>query len=170
MRDFETISTAITAAETGHLVFGTLHTSSAPATIDRIIDVFPPLSAASNTDSTCFSLSGHYFPTITSNKDRKGRVAATEIMINNSAVANFIRNEKIHQIQSVMQTSKAAGMQTLEMSLRELIDLNKIDQYNSRAILAGDINVMAVFQYEGRDKKGRRKLEKLRRKIGKKRL
>jgi twitching motility protein PilT len=122
MRDLETIQTAITAAETGHLVFGTLHTSSAPATINRIIDVFPPaqqqqirIQLASVLVSV---ISQRLFPKM----DKKGRKAATEILINNSAVSNLIRNEKIHQIVSIIQTSRAQGMHTLESSINELVE------------------------------------------------
>lgn len=128
MRDLETVATAITAAETGHLVLGTLHTSDAPSTIDRIIDVFPPgqqqqirIQVASVLGAI---ISQRLFPT----PDHNGRVAAFEIMINNSAVRNLIRNEKIHQIKSTMQTSKAQGMQTLEMAIKELLDSGKVDQ------------------------------------------
>ena len=121
MRDLETIHTAITAAETGHLVLGTLHTSSAPATIDRIIDVFPAGQQAQvriQLASVLVSIiSQRLFPT----SDKKSRQAAFEILINNNAVANLIRNEKIHQIQNVMQTSRAQGMITLESSVQELV-------------------------------------------------
>lgn len=121
MRDLETIHTAITAAETGHLVLGTLHTSSAPATIDRIIDVFPSSQQAQvriQLASVLVSIiSQRLFPT----SDKKSRKAAFEILINNHAVANLIRNEKIHQIQNVMQTSRAQGMITLEASVQELV-------------------------------------------------
>ena len=121
MRDLETISTAITAAETGHLVFGTLHTSSAPSTINRVIDVFDPAQQPQiriQLASVLLSIiSQRLFPTA----DKKGRRAATEILINNPAMANLIRNEKIHQITNVMQTSKAAGMHTLESSIKELL-------------------------------------------------
>lgn len=121
MRDLETISTAITAAETGHLVFGTLHTSSAPSTIDRIIDVFPTGQQSQVRIQLASVLvaviSQRLFPTM----DKKGRKAATEILINNSAVANLIRNEKIHQIVNIMQTNKAAGMHTLEMEIHKLL-------------------------------------------------
>jgi twitching motility protein PilT len=122
MRDLETIQTAITAAETGHLVFGTLHTSSAPATINRIIDVFPSGQQAQiriQMASVLVSvISQRLFPRM----DKQGRKAATEILINNSAVSNLIRNEKIHQIVSIMQTSRAQGMHTLENSVTELVD------------------------------------------------
>ncbi|MCM3725297.1 type IV pilus twitching motility protein PilT [Neobacillus cucumis] len=128
MRDLETIGIAITAAETGHLVFGTLHTSSAPATINRIIDVFPPAQQPQIRVQLASVLVGvisqRLFPTV----DNKGRRAATEILVNNPAIANLIRNEKIHQIQSTMQTSRAQGMHTLEMSIRDLLDRNIIQK------------------------------------------
>jgi twitching motility protein PilT len=128
MRDLETIQTAITAAETGHLVLGTLHTSSAPATINRIIDVFPPSQQPQiriQLASVLVSIiSQRLFPTA----DRNGRRAATEILLNNSAVANLIRNEKIHQIVSVMQTSRSQGMHTLEASMKELLETGVIDK------------------------------------------
>lgn len=121
MRDLETISTAITAAETGHLVLGTLHTSSAPSTIDRIIDVFPVSQQAQiriQLASVLVSvISQRLFPTV----DKSGRRAATEILVNNSAVANLIRNEKNHQIKNIMQTSRAEGMHTLDANLQELV-------------------------------------------------
>ncbi|MCH1626585.1 type IV pilus twitching motility protein PilT [Fredinandcohnia quinoae] len=122
MRDLETIHTAITAAETGHLVLGTLHTSSAPSTIDRIIDAFPVSQQGQiriQLASVLVSIiSQRLFPTV----DRSGRRAATEILVNNSAVANLIRNEKNHQIKNVIQTSRAEGMQTLDHSIHELIN------------------------------------------------
>ncbi|RAP74750.1 type IV pilus twitching motility protein PilT [Paenibacillus montanisoli] len=121
LRDLDTISTAISAAETGHLVLGTLHTTDAPSTIDRIIDVFPPgqqqqirIQLASVLIGV---LSQRLLPTI----DHTGRRAATEILVNTSGVANLIRSEKVHQIPNVMQTSRSLGMHTLEMSLRELM-------------------------------------------------
>ena len=128
MRDLETIQTAITAAETGHLVLGTLHTSSAPATINRIIDVFSPAQQPQIRIQLASVLVGivsqRLFPTI----DRNGRKAATEIMINNSAIANLIRNEKIHQIVSIMQASRSKGMHTLEASIKELIEHGHIQK------------------------------------------
>lgn len=126
MRDLETMSIAITAAETGHLVLGTLHTSSAPTTINRIIDVFPaaqqPQIRIQLASVLVGVISQRLFPTA----DKKGRKAATEILVNNAAIANLIRSEKVHQIQSTMQTSRAQGMHTLEMSIKELIDRNVI--------------------------------------------
>lgn len=121
MRDLETIHTAITAAETGHLVFGTLHTSSAPSTIDRIIDVFPPAQQPQVriqlANVLVSIISQRLFPTA----NKQGRKAATEILVNNSAVANLIRNEKIHQIVNIMQTSRSQGMHTLEGNIKELV-------------------------------------------------
>lgn len=121
MRDLETISTAITAVETGHLVLATLHTSSATATIDRIIDVFPPhqqdqvrIQLASVLLAV---LSQRLFPTA----DGKGRRAGTELLIGNSAVSNLIRNKKTYQIQSIMQTNRASGMHTMENSVLDLL-------------------------------------------------
>ncbi|WP_251549393.1 type IV pilus twitching motility protein PilT [Neobacillus muris] len=126
MRDLETISTAITAAETGHLVLGTLHTSSAASTINRIIDVFPssqqPQIRIQLASVLVGIISQRLFPTA----DKRGRKAATEVLVNNPAIANLIRNEKIHQIQSVMQTSRVQGMHTLEMNIRELIERGHI--------------------------------------------
>ena len=126
IRDLETIQTAITAAETGHLVYATLHTSSAATTIDRIIDIFPPYQQdqirVQLASVLVAVISQRLFPT--ANND--GRIAATEVMINNSAVANLIRNEKVHQIVNVMQTSRAQGMHTLEMSMKELLNNGKI--------------------------------------------
>ncbi|MBM7691932.1 twitching motility protein PilT [Peribacillus deserti] len=128
MRDLETISTAITAAETGHLVLGTLHTTNSPSTIDRIIDVFPPNQQPQVRIQLASVLSAIISQRLFPAPDRNGRVAAVEIMVNNSAIRNLIRNEKIHQIHNVMQTSKAAGMQTLEMSIRDLADQSKVDE------------------------------------------
>ncbi|KMY54911.1 twitching motility protein PilT [Bacillus sp. FJAT-27231] len=126
MRDLETIQTAITAAETGHLVFATLHTSSAPATIERIIDVFPaeqqPQVRIQLATVLMAVISQRLFPTA----DKQGRKAALEIMINNSAVANLIRSEKVHQLINVMQTSKAQGMQVMADQIRELVEQGQI--------------------------------------------
>ncbi|OPA80626.1 type IV pili twitching motility protein PilT [Paenibacillus selenitireducens] len=122
LRDLETISIAITAAETGHLVLGTLHTPNAPATIDRILDVFPANQQGQiriQLASVLIAiLSQRLFPTI----DNRSRRVATELLINNHAVANLIRNEKVHQIYNFMQTGKSFGMHTLEMSMNDLIE------------------------------------------------
>ncbi len=121
MRDLETISLALTAAETGHLVFGTLHTSSAPKTVDRIIDVFP--AAQQEQIRAMFAESIQAVLTQTLLKKRLGgRVAALEILIGTPAVRNLIRENKIHQIPSTMQTGQAFGMQTLDMALVDLVN------------------------------------------------
>ena len=121
MRDYETISTAITAAETGHLVLATLHTSSAPQTINRIIDVFPPHQQSQIRIQLASVLAGIISQRLMPRSDGSGRIAATEILINLPSVANLIRNEKVDQINNILQTSRAQGMHTLEMSLQELV-------------------------------------------------
>ncbi|WP_332649382.1 type IV pilus twitching motility protein PilT [Lysinibacillus sp. 54212] len=132
MRDLETISTAITAAETGHLVFATLHTSSAPTTIDRIIDVFPPHQQGQIRIQLANVLQGIISQRLFVRKDTKGRIAATEILVSVPSVSNLIRNEKIHQIPSVMQTSKALGMNTLESSIQALVSSGKVSLEEAR--------------------------------------
>src|SRR6266705_4214097 len=126
MRDLETISTALTAAETGHLVFGTLHTQSAPSTIDRIIDVFPPSQQEQVRIMIAGSLQGVVTQTLLPTSDGAGRVAALEILLPDDAVRNLIRQGKVEQIYSVMQTSTGRGMQTMEQSLAELTLRNVI--------------------------------------------
>ena len=135
MRDLETISTAITAAETGHLVFATLHTSSAPTTIDRIIDVFPPHQQGQIRIQLANVLQGIISQRLFIRKDNAGRVAATEILISVPAVTNLIRNEKIHQIPSVMQTSRALGMHTLETSVQSLVSSGQVSLEEARPYL-----------------------------------
>jgi twitching motility protein PilT len=125
MRDLETIQLALTAAETGHLVFGTLHTSSAPKTVDRIIDVFPPNQQAQVRAMLSESIQAIITQTLCK-KVGGGRAAALEILIGTTAVRNLIREGKIHQIPGTMQTSQGVGMQTLEMHLRELCSRNVI--------------------------------------------
>lgn len=126
MRDLETISTAITAAETGHLVLGTLHTTGAAQTIDRIIDVFPPEQQSQIRIQLASVLQSIVSQRLFQTSDRKGRRAATEILVNTPAIKNLIRNEKIHQIQNVLQTSRSEGMITLQMSVQELLDEKRI--------------------------------------------
>jgi twitching motility protein PilT len=121
MRDLETISLALTAAETGHLVFGTLHTSSAPKTIDRIIDSYPADEQAQVRAALSESLRAVVSQTLMKKADGSGRVAALEIMIGVPAVRNLIREAKIHQIPSIMQTGTQYGMQTLDQILVELV-------------------------------------------------
>jgi len=120
MRDLETVSLALTAAETGHLVFGTLHTSSAPKTVDRVIDVFP--AEQQGQIRTMFAESIQAVVTQALLRKRAGgRIAALEILIGTPAVRNLIRENKIHQIPSSMQTGQAVGMQTMDMALLELV-------------------------------------------------
>ncbi len=128
MRDLETIATAITAAETGHLVLGTLHTSNAPSTVDRIVDVFPPEQQGQVRIQLASVLVGVMSQRLLPTINGKGRKAITEILVNTPAVANLIRNEKNHQLQSVMQTSRSAGMHTFEMSVREAYEKNEISK------------------------------------------
>lgn len=127
MRDLETISTAITAAETGHLVLATLHTSNAPSTIDRIIDVFEPSQQKQVRIQLASVLVGILSQRLFPTSDRNGRCIATELLINNAAIGNLIRNEKVHQITSVMQTSKALGMHTLDVSMMSLVEQGAVD-------------------------------------------
>jgi twitching motility protein PilT len=121
MRDLETISTALTAAETGHLVFATLHTQSAPQTIDRIIDVFPAEQQDQVRIQLASTLQAIMTQTLVPTADGRGRIAALEILIPDDAVRNLIRQGKIEQIYSVMQTGTARGMQTMEQSLADLV-------------------------------------------------
>jgi twitching motility protein PilT len=121
MRDLETISTALTAAETGHLVFGTLHTQSAPSTIDRIIDVFPAEQQEQIRIQIASSLQGVVTQALLPTADGLGRVPALEVLLPDDAVRNLIRQGKVEQIYSVMQTNTGRGMQTMEQSLADLI-------------------------------------------------
>ena len=126
LRDLETIRTAITAAETGHLVLSTLHTKSAASTIDRIIDVFPPEQQAQIRIQLASVLVGVVSQRLFPYATKQGRIAATEILINIPAIANLIRSQKVHQIVNVLQTNKAQGMHTLEMNMKELSMRGKI--------------------------------------------
>ena len=137
MRDLETISIAITAAETGHLVFGTLHTADAPQTIDRIIDVFPPEAQQQIRVQLSSVLLGVMAQRLLPTTDGNGRVAAIEVLVNTPAVANLIRSEKIHQIRSVMQTGKAQGMVTMDNALRELLQKRLITMEAAKEALFG---------------------------------
>tara|TARA_B100000579_G_scaffold183875_1_gene149816 strand:+ start:1337 stop:2383 length:1047 start_codon:yes stop_codon:yes gene_type:complete len=125
MRDLETIQLAITAAETGHLVLGTLHTSSAAKTVERIVDVFPADQQEQARLQVSTSLAGIMSQTLCKNKAGK-RSLAYELLINTPAIANLIRERKVSQIYSQLQTGSSEGMNTLEQCLQELIDKNKI--------------------------------------------
>jgi twitching motility protein PilT len=126
MRDLETIELAITAAETGHLVFGTLHTNSAAKTVDRIIDVFPEGRQAQIRAMLSESLKGVVCQQLFKRVDKPGRVAALEILFVTGAVANLIREGKTFQIPSSIQTGKAEGMQLMDTAIKELLNEGKI--------------------------------------------
>ena len=121
LRDLETIGMALTAAETGHLVFGTLHTSGAPNTVNRIIDVFPPEQQGQIRAQLAESLNMVVTQKLFKKKDGSGRVGAFEVMVCNAPIKNLIREAKIHQIPSVMQTGQREGMITMEKSIEELV-------------------------------------------------
>ncbi len=121
MRDRETIATALTAAETGHLVFATLHTQSAPQTVDRIIDVFPAEQQDQVRTQLAGSLEGVVTQTLLPTLDERGRVPALEVLFPDDAVRNLIRQGKVEQIYSFMQTGTQRGMQTMEQSLSDLV-------------------------------------------------
>ena len=121
MRDLETIATAITAAETGHLVLATLHTQDAPQTINRIIDVFPPHQQSQIRVQLASALQGIIAQTLLPRKDKSGRIAALEIMINTPAVANLIRGGKTHQLYTNIQTGAQYGMRLMDDVLRKLV-------------------------------------------------
>ncbi len=126
MRDLETIGTAITAAETGHLVFATLHTQDTAQTIDRIIDVFPPAQQGQVRAQLSVALQGIMTQTLLPTADGAGRCVAAEILVPTPAVRNLIREAKSHQIYSVLQTGGSHGMQTMDASLAQLVRSGKI--------------------------------------------
>jgi len=132
MRDLETIRLALTAAETGHLVFGTLHTSSAAKTVDRIVDVFPAAEKEMVRSMLSESLRAVISQTLLKVKDGSGRVAAHEIMIGTPAIRNLIRENKIAQMYSSIQTGQNVGMQTLDQNLQELVRRNVISLAEAR--------------------------------------
>jgi twitching motility protein PilT len=132
MRDLETIRLAMTAAETGHLVFGTLHTSSAAKTVDRIIDVFPAAEKEMIRAMLSESLRAVISQTLCKTKDGSGRVAAHEIMIGTPAIRNLIREAKVAQMYSSIQTGQALGMQTLDQNLQDLVKRNLISLPEAR--------------------------------------
>ncbi|MDR7418970.1 MAG: type IV pilus twitching motility protein PilT [Armatimonadota bacterium] len=128
MRDLETIAQAITAAETGHLVLSTLHTSSAPQTVSRIVDVFPPHQQEQVRVQLAESLIAVVAQTLIPTVDSKARVAGLEIMVATPAVRNMIRENKIHQLPSAIQTGARDGMQSLDQHLKTLVKLRRISQ------------------------------------------
>ncbi len=132
MRDLETIRLALTGAETGHLVFGTLHTSSAAKTIDRIVDVFPAAEKEMVRAMLSESIRAVISQTLLKTKDGAGRVAAHEIMIGTPAIRNLIRENKIAQMYSAIQTGRQIGMQTLDQNLQELVQRNVVSPAEAR--------------------------------------
>ena len=132
MRDLETIRLALTAAETGHLVFATLHTSSAAKTIDRIIDVFPAAEKEMIRAMLSESLVSVISQTLLKTKDGQGRVAAHEIMIGTPAIRNLILEGKVAQMYSAYQTSQNVGMQTLDQCLTEMVRRNMVNVAEAR--------------------------------------
>jgi twitching motility protein PilT len=142
MRDYETISAAVTAAETGHLVFSTLHTTGAAQTLDRIVDVYPSHSQGMIRSQLSGVLRGVITQTLVPRADRSGRIAATEILIGTDAVLNLIREGKYHQLGSTMQSGAAVGMHTLAGDLADMVRKGLIteadanERVNNRAELA----------------------------------
>jgi twitching motility protein PilT len=128
MRDLETMSTAITAAETGHLVFATLHTQDTAQTIDRIVDSFPPAQQHQVRTELSIALQGVITQQLIPTTDGSSRVCAAEIMVPTPAVRNLIREGKTHQLYSALQTGGAHGMQTMDASLADLVRRGKITQ------------------------------------------
>ena len=126
MRDLDTIQTAITAAETGHLVLATLHTTGAAQTVDRIIDVFPAENQQQIRTQLASTLVGVISQRLLPTADNIGRRAALEILVSNHAIANLIRSNKIHQIQSILETSRASGMQTMNMAVTQLVHQGQV--------------------------------------------
>jgi twitching motility protein PilT len=140
MRDLETIRLALSGAETGHLVFGTLHTSSAAKTIDRIVDVFPAAEKDMIRAMISTSLRAIISQTLLKTKDGSGRVAAHEIMIGTPAINNLIREAKIAQMYSAIQTGQQFGMQTLDQDLQSLVKRNVISAAEARSKAANKEN------------------------------
>ena len=133
MRDLETIRLALTAAETGHLVFGTVHTSSAAKTIDRVVDVFPSEEKEMVRAMLSESLIAVITQTLLRRKDQSGRIAAHEIMVATPAIRNLIRENKIAQMYSAIQTGGGFGMQTLDQNLTNLVRSNMISSTTARS-------------------------------------
>ena len=142
MRDLETIRLALSAAETGHLVFGTLHTSSAAKTIDRVVDVFPAAEKEMVRSMLSESLRAVISQTLCKTKDGEGRVAAHEIMIATPAIRNLIRENKVAQMYSAIQTGKNVGMQTLDQSLQALVSHGIISESEARKKSANKDNFL----------------------------
>ncbi|MDP2317593.1 MAG: PilT/PilU family type 4a pilus ATPase [Pseudomonadota bacterium] len=142
MRDLETISTALTAAETGHLVLATLHTPSAIGTINRIIDVFHPSQQAQVRVQLASTLAGVVSQRLLPRADQRGRVVACEVLLATDAVRNQIREDKVHLMHNVLATGRALGMQRLEDHLRVLLETGRVSR-SAAAAAANDVRVIA---------------------------
>jgi len=154
MRDYETISLALTAAETGHLVFATLHANSAAKTVDRIIDVFPTGDKEMVRAMLSSSLEGVIAQTLLKKADGGGRVGVFEVLVGTNAVRNLIRENQVPQIYSMMQTGSRYGMITMEESINNLLEEGVIDASQARAALvrAGDEGIGAEFEEDEQEK------------------
>ena len=151
MRDLETISTALTAAETGHLVFATLHTQDTAQTIDRVIDVFPAHQQGQVRVQMSVALQGIVTQQLLPTADGSGRVPACEVLVPNPAVRNLIREGKTHQIYSVLQTSSAAGMQTMDAALATLVREGTISQRLAEARSSSPEELVRLLGGQGPD-------------------
>ena len=149
MRDMETIATALTAAETGHLVFATLHTQDAPQTIDRIIDVFPANQQGQVRMQLSVGLQGVVTQTLIPTADGQGRCVAAEVLIPTPGVRNLIREHKTHQIYSLIQTGGAHGMQTMDMSLATLVRAQKISLATAETRSSNPAELRRLLQMGG---------------------
>jgi twitching motility protein PilT len=149
MRDLETIATSLTAAETGHLVLATLHTQSAPSTIDRVIDVFPPAQQEQVRMQLANTLQGIVTQTLLPTADLTGRVACLEILFPDDAVRNLIRQGKVEQIYSVMQTSTQRGMQTMEHGLTELLRKRIVTVETALAVSSRKDQLIGMLERSG---------------------
>ncbi len=148
LRDLETISVALTAAETGHLVFATLHTQDAPQTIDRVIDVFPPHQQGQVRAQLAATLQGVICQSLVKRADGKGRAVATEVLITTSAIANLIREGKTYQIVSMMQAGRAQGMHTMDQHLADLVKSGAIT-YEAAIEKAHDVDGLERLTQRG---------------------
>jgi twitching motility protein PilT len=149
MRDMETIGTALTAAETGHLVFATLHTQDAPQTIDRIIDVFPPEQQGQVRAQLAIGLQGVVTQTLLPTADGLGRCIAAEVLVPTPGVRNLIREGKTHQIYSLIQTGASHGMQTMDTSLAQLVRQQRITMAVAEACSSQPGELRKLVQAEG---------------------
>ena len=149
MRDMETIGTALTAAETGHLVFATLHTQDAPQTVDRIIDVFPPAQQGQIRAQLAIGLQGIVTQTLLPTADGQGRCVAAEVLVPTPGVRNLIREGKTHQIYSLIQTGAAEGMQTMDASLAGLVRAGKITMATAESRSSQPVEMRRLVQGVG---------------------